>query len=169
MLATEAAFPFAGSFALALDERLPKDQQRLELVRILERGVSAALISLPLRIGAGANCRVAIADLVDGTPLTLEETAELERLTKTLRSQVRNRGAAEKRRDSLRKRTIHSAILRGRAQQAGPAARRTIEGGLKMPWTRRWNWRQIAIDAVQSAVMGACLIYCIRIWIGAAL
>lgn len=76
MLSPATPFPAVGSYALFEDPNLPRGQRRTELVRILERGAHVVLVSFPLREGAGGNRRVALADLIDGTPLTAEEKRE---------------------------------------------------------------------------------------------
>jgi hypothetical protein len=112
MLSEDAAFPFAGSYCLFRDYRLAAEERRPELARILERGVSVALISLPLRIGAESNLRVPLDDLIDGTPLTKAEDDELKKLKADLKTRRRNRAAAEKRHKALRDRAVWSACLR---------------------------------------------------------
>lgn len=123
MLASATDFPLPGSFALYRDDTLPIDRQRPELARILERGPLTALISLPLRLGAGGNRRVPIGDLIDGTPLTKDEERELADIQRALRSRVRGRAKLETRAKALRDRSIWMICLRSErarfdAQQA---------------------------------------------------
>jgi hypothetical protein len=123
MLHVDTPFPEVGSFALYQDPDLPMPERRSELARIIERGVSVALISLPLRLGAGGNKRVPLADLIDGTPLTKAEERELTDLDRSLRSRVRNRSAVEARVKALRDRAIWMMCLRSeRAKLAAAQA-----------------------------------------------
>ena len=85
MLRTPTPYPQVGSFALLVDVNLPVGQQRVELVRVMRLGVSTAAVAFPLRAGATGNTTVALADLIDGTPLTAAEEAVAERLEASLR------------------------------------------------------------------------------------
>jgi hypothetical protein len=112
MLAAESTFPFAGSFALLRDPRLAPEEQKLELVRIIELGTTEALVSLPLRIGAEGNLRVPLADLIDGTPLTRDDEAELLSLDYLVRHKARRWKHHKHKHDALRQRQIHAICLR---------------------------------------------------------
>jgi hypothetical protein len=123
VLANDSAFPFAGSFALYCDPNLPKGARRPELARILEHGDPNVLISLPLRLGADGNRRVELTELIDGTPLSEAEEAELKALRKRLLTARRGRAALQARFDALRSRSIHLMILRAeRAKWAAAQA-----------------------------------------------
>jgi hypothetical protein len=76
MLRVPTPFPEQGSFAL-LDH-----DGRTHAVRILQRDQEGFVrISLPARLGAASgNLRVPFDQLIDPTPLTEEERAELKRL-----------------------------------------------------------------------------------------
>lgn len=111
MLRTPAPFPHVGSFGLFTDTSLPVAQQRAELARILERGVNSALIALPLRLGAAGNQRVALADVIDATPLTKLEERELTDLERALRGRARPNPTKATRLNVLRERAIWSLVL----------------------------------------------------------
>ena len=112
MLKTATLFPQPGSFALYRDDELEPEDRRPELARILELGVNSALISLPLRTGAGGTKRVARADLEDATELTPAEQAEMVELERQLRTRVRGRPALEARVAALRNRALWAPMMR---------------------------------------------------------
>ena len=116
MLIPQTPFPQAGSYGLYQDPELPCGERRAELARILELGASVALISLPLRDGAGGNRRVPIADLIDGTPLDAAETKEL---TDCFRAMHQGTG----RRRNVKAARARHATLKTRAIWSGPLQR----------------------------------------------
>lgn len=74
------SFPFPDSFAL-LDEGA-----ETQLVRIISAvpGTGDVFISFPLRDGASANRRIALADLVNADPLDTDEIVEMHRLDREI-------------------------------------------------------------------------------------
>ena len=114
MLKIPAPFPQVGSFALLIDMNQPAPQ-RAELVRILERTYpqgSGATVSFPLRTGASGYNTVPLAGLIDGTPLTSEESAELDALRSHLSQQTRPNRKKIERAEALRRRQIYSDAMR---------------------------------------------------------
>lgn len=114
MLKNATPFPQQGSYCLYEDPALPAARRNAELVRIIERGAAAVLVSYPLRDGAGGNQRVPLADLLDATPLTAEESREMTDLARSLigRSmRTKAQKAAKARHDALQSRNIWSGSL----------------------------------------------------------
>lgn len=114
MLSPATPFPHPGSYGLHEDPALAPGDRRAELVRILERGNAVALVAYPLREGAGGNQRVPLADIVDATPLTHEESREMTDLARSLvgRSmRTKAQRAAKARHDVLQSRNIWSGSL----------------------------------------------------------
>jgi hypothetical protein len=108
MLQPPTPYPYAGSYALL------EHEGRTQLARILYRREGEFVISLPLKADASGNLRVDPADLIDGTPLTAEETREFHDLDRalagrSLRTPKQKRQAA--RRDALKARLIWSRFL----------------------------------------------------------
>lgn len=107
MLPIPTPFPQVGSYCL---HRL---EGRTVLARIQNRfDDGTALISLPLvpDVASGAP-RVPVAELIDGTPLTEAERAELLRLTGELLQKKRHPKAKKDRADALRQRDIHAGVM----------------------------------------------------------
>src|SRR5690349_17226481 len=108
MLRAETAFPQQGSYAL-----LPEGSDT-HLVRINHRPNPAeAIVTFPLPPGATGTRRGNLADLVDGTPLTEAEAAELDRLT-AKRNGVLGRGQRprrDQRYDELAARAGNASLL----------------------------------------------------------
>jgi hypothetical protein len=116
MLKASADFPHAGSFALYVDHALPPSQQRAELVRLMraedERG--HAMVAFPLRDGASGSKRVLAAHLIDGTPLTSQESREHTDLENHLRGRDRLTPRLREmlvRAEKLRSRAIFSMVM----------------------------------------------------------
>ncbi|HVM38324.1 MAG TPA: hypothetical protein VM265_08060 [Sphingomicrobium sp.] len=143
MLSPETPFPQVGSYALYHDDALPIDNRSSELVRILERAGDSVLIAFPLRQGAAGNKRVALAELIDGTPLDRDAARELHDLDRQLAGRVDGAVGVDgrrirltprqkelgKRRDALKARMIWAPILATRltelaARQRSEARRR---------------------------------------------
>jgi hypothetical protein len=120
MLKTSAEFPHAGSFALFVDSTLPPSQQRAELVRIqivhfaVPPSSGLVTVTFPLRQGASGTKRVALADLIDGTPLDRDERREHADLERHLKGRTRltpRLKAMVFRAEKLRQRAIFSMVL----------------------------------------------------------
>jgi len=115
MLAPDATYPYPGSYALLIDLDLPYPQPT-ELVRIMWRRVDNAgrgfvAVSFPMRDGASGNKVVPTDRLIDGTPLTGEETREFHDLDRALddrnpRNFSKRQRAKAARRDALKQRMI---------------------------------------------------------------
>lgn len=111
MLSPSTPFPNVGSYALLIDSDAdPKTG--VELVRILERRVSVALVAFPLRDGASGNKVVPVADLIDASPLTDSETREFHDLDRALFGRTRFRTPKQKQ-DKARRDELHSRVLYG--------------------------------------------------------
>lgn len=126
MIKSPTAFPMVGSYALYEAVGLT------QLVRIQYRdpeGEGLATISFPGTYGASGNKIVAVADLIDGTPLTSAERAEYKRLEQKLSGAARPRKADIARERDLRTREIMSDVLREKMERAGLAteARQLLE------------------------------------------
>ena len=155
MLQPDAPYPYPGSYALLSDPDLPAPQPT-ELVRIMwrraERKVGKggrslerefAMVSFPLRDGAGGNKVVPASELADATPLTDQETREFHDLDRALtgrfgpsvgedggRTRLTKRQKALKaRRDDLKLRMVFAPMMerllrtaRARAAQQRRAA-----------------------------------------------
>ena len=131
MLSPATPFPQVGSYGLYQDPALPPAERISELVRILDRGAAVVLVSFPQREGAGGNMRVPLSDIIDGTPLTSEESREMTDLARSLvgRSmRTKAQKAAKVRHEHLQSRNIWSGCLRrklddlSRRQQQARAA-----------------------------------------------
>lgn len=115
MLRTHAPFPQVGSFALF------EHEGKSQLARIVGRhpADATAVISLPERPDAGGNLTVPVAGLIDGTPLTDAEAAELRQLESAClpyvskRKRVRTARQKEimRRFGELSARRIHARVL----------------------------------------------------------
>jgi hypothetical protein len=107
MLNTPAPFPQVGSYALVVHEG------KTRLARIIQRdpGGDRIGISLPQRYGAAGVLTVAFEELIDGTPLSDAERAELTALERDLAGRARPKKAAAARHDELRHRDIHAGRL----------------------------------------------------------
>lgn len=89
MLQAPAPWPLPGSFGLFEHEGL------IRAARIVSRSADGtAVISLPERRDAGGNLRVPASDVLDGTPLTRDEYAELDQLGRDLHAILRGRKRA---------------------------------------------------------------------------
>jgi hypothetical protein len=120
MLSPETPFPYVGSYALFEDPDAPPPQPT-ELVRILWRREGFAMVSFPLRDGAGGNKTVAADALTDATPLTDGEQREFHDLDRdlagrSLRTVKQRRQVA--RRDALKRRAIYAPLLARLLRQA---------------------------------------------------
>lgn len=127
MLSAPTPFPEVGSYGLYHDPAQAPGERRTELVRILERGSTVALVAFPLRDGAGGNRRVALADIIDGTPLDDDERRELADLQRHLHGRrLRSpKALADKARmDTLASRAIWSGPLQRLSERAAAAQRR---------------------------------------------
>lgn len=124
MLSTPTPFPHVGSFALFIDRNLPPEQQRAEMVRVMARGSTGNLntlprdslvtIAFPNRIGATGTKNVPALDLIDATPLTKAEERELADGLGYLRGRsgtTPRQMLLAKRCEALRQRAIWSTIL----------------------------------------------------------
>ena len=121
MLKVPTPFPQVGSYALMLDDVLPVEQQRAELVRIIERDPPDArqmyrdhqvAIAFPLRVGSTGHRRVAIGQLIDATELTGGEAAELQQLHRYLGTRKRPMKAKVERAEALQRRAVSAPIMR---------------------------------------------------------
>lgn len=122
MLKVPAPFPQVGSYALFVDDTLPIEQQRAELVRIQYRDGGTIVepwvkISWPLRTGASGYRVVAEAALVDGTALSKDEQRELTDLLNYCRDRIRPNKAKLERADALRDRLIMSDLMRAELEK----------------------------------------------------
>jgi hypothetical protein len=147
MLKVPAPFPQVGSFALFIDENLPRGEQRAELVRIMRRyrmdREAPVAIAFPNRTGATGNTTTTVDQLIDASPLTVAERAEHAELEKDLRKHARARlTPAMKdrihRAEALRKRAIWSTILESelavmRTREAGQVRRDRGSIGRPLP------------------------------------
>jgi len=127
MLSPATLFPQIGSYGLYEDPELEPAERRAELVRILERRVSVVLVAYPLRDGATGNQRVPLADIIDATPLSQEESREMTDLGRSLvgRSmQTKAQKAAKARLEHLHSRNIWSGCLRRRLDELSSRQRR---------------------------------------------
>lgn len=106
MLKAAADYPHPGSYALHIAS------DRAELVRVVERHGADALVAYPLRTGAQGNARIPAAAMIDATPLTAAEVAELESLRDHLQQQVRPNRRKVERAEALRTRQIYSEVMR---------------------------------------------------------
>lgn len=128
MLTPPTPFPHIGSYALLIDRDRPPPQGA-ELVRILgyrfKGNETFVLAAFPLRTGAGGNKEVPQGELIDFTPLSDDETAELARLAREMAGRkVGPRSTSGKakqaRLEALRSRTIwsnYAAPLLARAHE----------------------------------------------------
>lgn len=120
MIPSLAEFPNPGAKALLVEAH------RAIPVRIMQNGKGRGrnrevLISLQDRDGASGNRRVKVGELIDASPLTEKETAELERLERELVGQaVSERSPKYKRYMALHQRALHAFEL----EQAERAAKR---------------------------------------------
>ncbi len=106
MLRQSAPFPNVGSWALW------EHGGKTLAVRIQLRRGDDALISIPSMFGiASGNRNVALAELLDPTPLEPQERAELEALERKVAGRARPRKADVARADALRLRDIHARAL----------------------------------------------------------
>jgi hypothetical protein len=114
MIRSPADYPFPGSFALLIDTNLPAEQRRCELVRIMryDPDHGQAAVAFPLRVGASGNRVIASAELIDATPLTTAEAAELETLRDHLGMQARPNRKKIERAEALRRRQIYGDAMR---------------------------------------------------------
>lgn len=114
MLSASTPYPNVGSYALLVDTDA-NPNTGVELVRILERRVSAALVAFPLRDGASGNKVVAIGDLIDASPLSDSEKREFHDLDRALFGRTQFRTPKQKldkaRRDALHRRILYGPIL----------------------------------------------------------
>jgi hypothetical protein len=115
MLKTAAPFPHTGSFALYVDTNLPPAQQRAELVRLQYACFgSQVTVTFPLRQGAAGTKKVALAELIDGTPLDRDERREHADLERHLKGRSRLTPRLRDmllRAEKLRQRAIFSMVL----------------------------------------------------------
>lgn len=118
MLTPETAYPYPGSYALHIDMDQPPPQAA-ELVRVHWRRVDSdgrdfVAVSFPLRAGASGNKVVPADSLIDGTPLSGEESREFHDLDRALDGRslrTKRQKALAARRDALKQRTIWSPFL----------------------------------------------------------
>lgn len=111
MLKVAAPFPQVGSFALLVDDLMPVEMQRAELVRIQYRGDARVSVAWPLRIGASGYRSVAEAELIDATPLTKGEERELADLQHYVAGRERPNKKKAARCEALRSRLIMSGVM----------------------------------------------------------
>lgn len=120
MLKVHAPFPQVGSYALL------EEGGKTFLVRIQHRdpeGQGLALISFPGSYNASGNRKVAIADLIDGTPLTDAERREYAALEGALAgTSASTRSKKYKRYMALRLRDIAADSLAEALRRAGLAS-----------------------------------------------
>jgi hypothetical protein len=133
MLQSPTPYPYPGSYALYVDTDLPESEQRLELVRINWRQATIvqvlAMVSFPLRDGASGNKTVRADDLIDGTPLTAEETREFHDLDRGLAGRsmrTAKQKAQGARRDALRKRILNAPVLARLLREAAAKTDRKV-------------------------------------------
>jgi hypothetical protein len=111
MLKSPAAFPFPGSYALQ------EVAGETTLVRIHEVNDGTALVAYPTRFGASGNAQVPLAQILDATPLTAAECAELDALDSKLAGAARPRKADVAREEALRLRLIRSETMKRLIEQ----------------------------------------------------
>lgn len=120
MLKVPAPFPQVGSFALFIDENLPRGDQRAELVRIMRRyrmnREAPVAIAFPNRTGATGNTTTTVDKLIDATPLTARERAEHAELERDMRKHAKASLTPRlkdrlQRAEALRRRAIWATIL----------------------------------------------------------
>jgi hypothetical protein len=111
LIKSPAAFPFPGSYAL---QEVAGDPQ---LVRIIEVNHGTALVAYPARFGASGNAQVPLARLLDATPLSEAERAELDALDTKLAGAARPRKADVAREEALRLRMIRSETMKRLIEQ----------------------------------------------------
>lgn len=106
MIREPALFPYPGSWALWMHNG------RALAVRIQLRRGDEAMISIPsyYRVASGDR-RVPVSELLDATPLTQADQAELRRLSSAIAGRKRPRKADIDRADALRRRAIDSRLL----------------------------------------------------------
>ena len=106
MLATPTSFPHSGSYALyALGERLL-------LARIIGAGRDGRVsISLPAITTAGGQRTVELDELIDGTPLSDAEFADMQALEKRLAGASDRNTPAYRRWAALSQRYAHAVTL----------------------------------------------------------
>jgi hypothetical protein len=115
MIREPASFPFPGSWALySLGGRWMA--VRLQLVRDGE-----AMLSIPSHYGvASGNRRVALAELMDPTPLSADERAEMEALRRAVAGRKRPRKSDVARVDALQHRELHARMLADQLAKLNP-------------------------------------------------
>lgn len=119
MLNNPTPFPLVGSYALY------ETACETHLVRIQHRDMSgregAALISFPGSFAASGSKTVPLADLIDGTPLTLDERAEMQATLRAMGAAAihNSRAARAKRYLALRERDIRSETMQRLMERAG--------------------------------------------------
>jgi hypothetical protein len=124
MLKTPAPFPQVGSYALFEDRRDFAQLPEMSLVRIIgldgpaSDEATRAVIAFPLRAGASGNRTVTIGDLIDGTPLTDAERAEIRTLESDMAGKARVAKKVLARYEALRHRDIRSRTLLDQLDEA---------------------------------------------------
>lgn len=125
MLHLPTPFPFAGSYALHIDMDQPPPQEA-ELVRVIRRDGEECLVAFPLRRDASGTKTIRFEQLIDATPLSDDDWAELKALDRELFGRVRPNKLKAARREALRDRERWAprmgALLRANAAQRRWAA-----------------------------------------------
>lgn len=119
MLKIAAPFPQVGSYALLIDDLMPVEMQRAELVRIMRTDVATCAIAFPLRLGATGNRNVQLDSLIDATPLTKAEERELADLQRYVAGRERPNKAKAARCEALRTRLIMSEVMQIELKKLG--------------------------------------------------
>jgi hypothetical protein len=130
MLSVPTLFPNPGSWALIVKEG------RTLAVRIMSRERDDGLVEIsdPTNPGSTGYTQAPLADLLDPTPLTAAETAEMEALEIELQGRSPRRTAKHLRAEALRARMVNATELErllrripARQSAAAAAAARTME------------------------------------------